>query len=106
MIWLIYTKLPSKHSLNVSKGNEEKWIIFFLNREMVNSFNLRIKTWSPDSCIADVLFILIGNFQYYYNYANNYGEILNTIDKLYSSNPFFRGFLLKVDNTHLTNIMT
>ena len=73
---------------------------------MVKDFNLRVKTWNVDSCIADIMFSLVNNFHYYINYINNYDTILCTIDKLVTSNPKFRGFLLRFDNTHYTNMMT
>lgn len=72
---------------------------------MIKDFNLRLKNWKLDSCIADVLTKLTNNIQYYINYANNTDSILNTIDKLVSSNPKFRTFLVRIDRTKLTNMM-
>lgn len=72
---------------------------------MIKDFNLRLKNWKLDSCIADVLTKLTNNIQYYINYANNTDSILNTIDKLVSSNPKFRTFLVQIDRTKLTNMM-
>jgi hypothetical protein len=72
---------------------------------MVKDFHLRLKTWRLDSCIADVLTKLTNNIQTFINYANNSDSILSTIDKLISSNPKFRTFLSRVDQTQLTNMM-
>jgi hypothetical protein len=94
--YIFYLKLTLPFRLN----------IYFQNRDMVKDFNLRVKTWNVDSCIADILFSLVNNFHYYINYINNYDTILCTIDKLVTSNPKFRGFLLRFDNTHYTNMMT
>ena len=72
---------------------------------MVKDFQLRIKTWRLDSCIADVLTKLTNSIQAFINYANNSESILNTIDKLITSNPKFRTFLVRVDQTRVTNMM-
>jgi hypothetical protein len=73
---------------------------------MVKNFNLRIKNWKLDSCIADVITILTDSIQTYINFSNNIESLLSTIDKLVASNPKFRTFLIRINRTKLTNMMT
>ena len=72
---------------------------------MVNDFNFRIKKWTQDTCIIDVIDTLVNNLQAYTNYANNHDTIISTIDKLNTSNARFHDFLLAIDKTPLTNMM-
>jgi hypothetical protein len=83
-----------------------KSISYCLTRSMVKNFEYRLKNWTYDSCIIDVLNILICKIDIYIKYANNYDCIINTIDKLVSGNPQFKEFLLNVDLTYQTNMMT
>ncbi len=62
-------------------------------------YNLRIKNWRLDICIGDVLTKLTDNIQLFINYANNNDSILNTIDRLNTSNPKFRTFLNRINET-------
>ncbi|CAF0730595.1 unnamed protein product [Brachionus calyciflorus] len=80
--------------------------LYNISKEMVKDFNLRIKNWSLSSCIADVMYTLTKSSQIIINYANNNDSIITTLDKLISSNPQFREFILPIDNTSLTNMMT
>jgi hypothetical protein len=66
---------------------------------MIKDYNLRIKNWSLDICIGDVLTKLTDNIQLFINYANNNDSILNTIDRLNTSNPKFRTFLNRINQT-------
>lgn len=66
---------------------------------MIKDYNLRIKNWRLDICIGDVLTKLTDNIQLFINYANNNDSILNTIDRLNTSNPKFRTFLNRIDQT-------
>lgn len=72
---------------------------------MVNQFNSRVQNWNLDSCISDVLYLFTKNSEIIINYANNNDSIITTLDKLVSSNPQFREFLIAIDNTSLTNMM-
>jgi hypothetical protein len=66
---------------------------------MIKDYNLRIKNWRLDICIGDVLTKLTDNIQLFINYANNNDSILNTIDRLNTSNPKFRTFLNRINET-------
>ena len=66
---------------------------------MIKDYNLRIKNWRLDICIGDVLTKLTDNIQLFINYANNNDSILNTIDRLNTSNPKFRTFLNRINQT-------
>ncbi len=73
---------------------------------MVNDFNARIKEWNTDKCIVDIMQTLVNNIQAYTNLANNQETIINTLDKLHTSNSRFHDFMLTIDNTPPTNMMT
>jgi hypothetical protein len=73
---------------------------------MVKNFNLRLKNWTHEMCIIDVMRHLCAYINTYINYANNYDTIINAIDKLVTDNPKFRAFLVSIDQTFCTNMMT
>lgn len=72
---------------------------------MVKDFEYRLKQWTYETCIVDVMKKLVYNINVYIKYANNYDCIINTIDKLVTGNPQFRAFLLNIDLTYRTNMM-
>lgn len=72
---------------------------------MVKEFSSRVQNWNFDSCISDVLYLFTKNSEVVINYANNNDSIITTLDKLISTNPQFREFLIPIDNTSLTNMM-
>ena len=73
---------------------------------MVKQFNQRLKNWSHEMCMIDVMRHLCSFINVYMNYANNYDTIINALDKLVADNPKFRAFLVKIDQTFCTNMMT
>lgn len=83
-----------------------KIIYLYLYRDLVKDFNLRLKNWNQEICVIDALRNLCTNINSYMNYANNYDSIINTLDKLVTDNPKFRAFLVKIDQTFCTNMMT
>ena len=73
---------------------------------MVRDFNARLKNWTCEMTIIDVMKSLCHQISVYVSYANNYDTIINTLDKLVTDNPKFRAFLLNVDRTSNTNMLT
>ena len=80
-------------------------IMFNISKQMVDEFNLRIKNWTHDTCIADIFDLMLNNLQTYMNYVNNYDMIINTVDKFYTSNSRFHDFIAAIDNTPLTQML-
>lgn len=82
-----------------------KKLFLYIFREMVREFNNRVQNWNFSSCIADVMYKFTRKSDIVINYANNNDSIITTLDKLISTNPQFREFLVPIDNTNLTNML-
>ncbi|RNA43582.1 epithelial cell-transforming sequence 2 oncogene-like [Brachionus plicatilis] len=79
--------------------------LYQISKEMVREFNNRVQNWNFSSCIADIMYKFTRKSDIVINYANNNDSIITTLDKLISTNPQFREFLVPIDNTNLTNML-
>lgn len=73
---------------------------------MLNGLNARVKEWTRESCVADLMRECLSRvWDFYANYFNNHDSIMKTIDQSAISNAKFAGFLIKIDRSKLTNMM-
>ncbi|XP_055084630.1 epithelial cell-transforming sequence 2 oncogene-like [Periophthalmus magnuspinnatus] len=80
--------------------------ILQLNRVLQTDLDSRLRQWSAQQCVGDVLVKFCQKLRIYTNYFNNYCTAVHTIDKCRESKPLFRAFLKRTDRTLTTHMLS
>ncbi|KAJ0062478.1 hypothetical protein NL108_013687, partial [Boleophthalmus pectinirostris] len=82
--------------------------ILQLNRYFYTHADLesRLRQWSAQQCVGDVLLKFCQKLRVYTNYFNNYCTAVHTIDKCREIKPSFRAFLKTTDRTLATHMLS